>query len=425
MANKMLQKRKTSRAKKWIINLLVLGIVTVLALGLMEGAVRSFRLVNRLHNRASNFFTPSIGYLHKTNLKTAFRFEGKKIDYQTNNLGFRDYPRQMPKPKDSYRILFLGDSFLEEPWLPMEQIFPAVLESRFKGKLLKNKKLEFLNFGVLGFGTGVEYYLLKEYGMKTEPDFVVVAFFMNDILDNYYPPLQENGQPSFSYPGPVDDHLVHFAKLPSGPWQTIPANHYPARGAFKTFTNENFHLYQFLGDDFPKLKALVHKLSDSKATSAVAMQSQPASGNFLSPNQMLNFLTAPTPEVEIGWETTEHSLKSIQDLLSQKNIPLLVVFLPPDYLMNQAAWEKEMKAKGLHPQVGNMALPREKLAALCQKLGIDLVDPTPQFQTSSQPLYLNTDPHFNDTGHQLVANALEKYFNQKLFQTPAEAKPAS
>lgn len=420
MVNKTIRKKKSPARGNWFANLILLAIMTVLALGLMEWTVRSFRLVNRLHNRASNFFTPTIGYLHKPNLKTAFRFEGKKIDYQTNNLGFRDYPRQMPKPKDSYRVLFLGDSFLEEPWLPMEKIFPAVLESRFKDKLRDNKKLEFLNFGVLGFGTGVEYHLLKEYGMKTDPDFVVVAFFMNDILDNYYPPLQDNGQPSFSYPGPVDDHLGHFAKLPSGEWQTIPANRYPARGAFKTYTNEYLHLYQFLGDDFPKLKTLVHKFSDDKSPQAI-LPSPAASGNFLSPNQMFNFLTAPTPEVKIGWEATEHALKSIQNLLKEKNIPLAVIFLPPDYLMSKTAWEKEMKAKGLDPTLGNMELPRQKLAALCQKLGIDPIDPTPQFQVSKDGLYLKSDPHFSAQGHRLVADILESYFQQKLFQTKQEA----
>ncbi|MDP3920161.1 MAG: SGNH/GDSL hydrolase family protein [Candidatus Omnitrophota bacterium] len=403
--------RKKQPYRPLLVNLALLVFVCVLAVGAAEGVLRITKSVNRLHNRATNIFDPDIGYYHGPKQSTIFRFEGQRIPYGTNNLGFRDRDREVPKPADTYRVLFLGDSFLESPWLPSEAIFPAVLEERFREReVASGKKVEFLNFGVLGYGTGVQYNQLLKIGVQTEPDFVAVAFFINDILDNYTTPLLPGGRPDPEFLDPIDYHLAHYAKDSTGGWRFIPAEPYPHRGAVRTFLNKEFHLYQFLGDSFPALKKVL-RLFERKAPEEHVTET---SERRLEPNQMFNFLQSPPVEVVIGWEATEYILGEMKSYLSLKGIPMMLTFLPPDYLLSREAWEAEMKARGLNPDEGAIDLPEQKVKAICEKLDIEFVSPTAKFRASGKQLHFKSDPHFNASGHALMADVMETYFQNRL-----------
>ena len=83
MANKNSLKEKSPFAG-FLANAVLFIFTIALIVGALELAVRQLRLVNRLHNRASNFFTDSIGYLHKPGIKTTFRFLNYKHNYETN-----------------------------------------------------------------------------------------------------------------------------------------------------------------------------------------------------------------------------------------------------------------------------------------------------------------------------------------------------
>jgi len=100
---------------------------------------------------------------------------------ETNNLGFHDRERQVAN--DNYRILFIGDSFVEGRQVDMPSLFTMRLEKRFSDD---GQKIEAINGGVPGTGTAYQYSLWKEFfepGVKV--DHLVLCFFMgNDLLDN-------------------------------------------------------------------------------------------------------------------------------------------------------------------------------------------------------------------------------------------------
>src|SRR4030095_5676652 len=100
---------------------------------------------------------------------------------ETNNWGFHD--RDRAATNDNYRILFLGDSFVEGGHVKTESLFTSRLEQSF---IHEGRKVEAINGGVPGTGTAYQYVLWKEF---FEPEIkinhlVLCVFMGNDLSDN-------------------------------------------------------------------------------------------------------------------------------------------------------------------------------------------------------------------------------------------------
>ena len=154
--------------------LIVVGIG--IGLALCEISMRAFQLGNTrtlsLYNDRIFKLPPHIRFMNYN--------ENKNL-IETNNLGFHDLERQASN--DNYRILFLGDSFLEGRQVKTESLFTSRLEKKLSSN---GKKIEAINAGVPGTGTPYQYVLWKEFfEPNIKIDHVVVCFFMgNDLMDN-------------------------------------------------------------------------------------------------------------------------------------------------------------------------------------------------------------------------------------------------
>lgn len=94
---------------------------------------------------------------------------------RTNSLGYRG---PEPGPKTARRVLFLGDSITLGDYLDEEDTFVRRVETlgRSRGTLLQT-----LNAGVPGIGLADELAILLETGLSSEPDDVVLGFYLNDV----------------------------------------------------------------------------------------------------------------------------------------------------------------------------------------------------------------------------------------------------
>lgn len=151
--------------------LIVLGITVGLALA--EVGMRIFRLGG---TRTSSLYHDR---LYKLPPHTSFmNYNENKNLVVTNNLGFHDRERQATN--DNYRILVLGDSFVEGRQVKIESLFTSRLEKKL------GQNVEVINGGVQATGTAYQYVLWQEFfepGIKV--DHLVVCFFMgNDLIDN-------------------------------------------------------------------------------------------------------------------------------------------------------------------------------------------------------------------------------------------------
>lgn len=68
-----------------------------------------------------------------------------------NSKGLRDVEHNCEKEEGIFRIVVLGDSFMEAYQVPLEQSFPRLLEKNLNKR--SSKKVEVINLGVGGHGT--------------------------------------------------------------------------------------------------------------------------------------------------------------------------------------------------------------------------------------------------------------------------------
>lgn len=133
------------------------------------------------------FYTwdPAIGNVPRPGARGRWRDEGRSV-VTINADGMRDRAHAVAKPPDTFRIAVLGDSYAEAFQVPESAAFWAVLERDLRScDLLRGRRVEVLNFGVSGYGTGSELLTLRKRVWKYDPDHVLLAFFTgNDLRNN-------------------------------------------------------------------------------------------------------------------------------------------------------------------------------------------------------------------------------------------------
>lgn len=155
------------------------------------------------------------------------------INIRTNSKGIRA-DREIPYEKTDgvKRIVLLGDSFAMGHGVDLEDTFSSQMQ-----KLLEESGVnaEIVNLGVPSYGNAEELIVLKEEGLKYQPDLVLLAWHPSDYAENVRSNLF----------GLKNGHLVRKNKtyLPKARVREFLFQ-------FKTYRwiAENFQFYRFIRD---------------------------------------------------------------------------------------------------------------------------------------------------------------------------------
>jgi lysophospholipase L1-like esterase len=109
--------------------------------------------------------------------------ETQRFDYATDRSGFRGKSLEGgPRPKDAYRIFFLGDEAMLAESLPEEQTFPALVETALnQRRAVEDLRVEAANGAVPGSFAAPIRATLEARVLPLEPDMVVVMTAQNDV----------------------------------------------------------------------------------------------------------------------------------------------------------------------------------------------------------------------------------------------------
>src|SRR5262245_36349873 len=191
--------------------LLTLGFITLLGLFVVEIFLRLFvPLTDRYTYLYDTVLGPRSGpnqageYRRLNFVHGAFRFNNRGW----NNLD--DY--EIPKPPGGKRVVVVGDSQVESLQVRPEETFFAIAQRTMSKP---GRPVEWYSFGNSGWGTNIEYEVVRHYALDYRPDLVILLFVQNDPWDTspylmpqpdyrplYY--LGENDRLTFVPPEPYD-----------------------------------------------------------------------------------------------------------------------------------------------------------------------------------------------------------------------------
>ena len=306
---------------------------------------------------------PEYGHFHRANVSGWQRTAEYDSFIEINSQGLRDRDYPYEKPADIFRVLIIGDSFVEGLQVGQDENFPALLEVMLNESA--SMPVEVINGGVSRYGTDNALLFLEGEGLRYEPDLVIYAFYANDIdeiLKNDYFSLE------------ADDFTRSPAGISSG--ERIRARLYDAS-----------YLYRL---------GLVVAARIEQETDETLIDTEWG--------LVLPIYRAELAEREvIGWQIAARLLDRMARDTSQADADLLVVYLPEIFQTEDALWAQVVNSD----EALQRDAPNQQLAQIIPE-GAAFVDLSEAFRAVGQgaSLYYTVDGHFNPAGHQLAAEQL-------------------
>ena len=356
-----------TRPKAWLLNGLLVIAALLLALVLTEAGLRLAYPQPLAVFRQDPYGLP----MHWPGLVSYLPQFGHKVSF--NSAGMRDREHAVEKPDSVFRILVLGDSFMEALQVSFDSSFPGLLGRSLEKET--GKRIEVVNAGVSGWGTDDQLRYLTLYGRRWRPDLVLVAMTLhNDISDN----LRQ------TWHTVVGDSLVERSRA------RTPVLEYRLL-EIKAFLGSRLHTYQLL----------------RKARQGRAMRE---AGSHLSLHIVELFREPSNSEITKGLRLTELLLQRLQALTTAGGGHVALVLLPLTVQLSDQRFSKFVKESGATMQEMPVEKPQRELTAIAGRLGIPVVDLLPEFRrwTAARrgPLYLEHDGHWNEAGHRLATDAV-------------------
>lgn len=151
-----------------------------LSIMLAEGLLRLWQIEYPVFVNPDSRF----GFWHVPNAQGWWRYEGESY-VEINPDGMRDITHSRRKGAHTFRVAVLGDSFSEAFQVPFEATFCSQLRRNLQAMAPGGCRVEVLNFGMSGFGTGQELLVWRQLASQFQPDLVLLAVLTgNDIADN-------------------------------------------------------------------------------------------------------------------------------------------------------------------------------------------------------------------------------------------------
>ena len=316
-----------------------------------------------------------------------------EISLQINSKGLRGPERDYAKPAGTDRVLILGDSFAEGYYVDESQTVRAVLED-----LLNRERCgrgEVVNGGTLDYSTDQEYLFYKIEGHRYDADVVVLLFYYNDLY--YNATASDRGGEAKPYFDVEDGRLVprNSPVPPPNPAnRQVPGISAPRSWhgsiALRLLSNRTV-------DASPRLHRLLARLGLVEPVSR-----EP-------PREYWTFGRDHAREVNDMWDRTRAILAALDSDVRAHDAHLALLYVPVRFEVNDDVWSLTQKRYRMGRR-WDRDVVFERLRAVCEQLGIPLVDPRAELRRqegTAAPAYYTHDVHWTASGNAVAARALE------------------
>ncbi len=104
------------------------------------------------------------------------------VEFRTNSMGLRGAEIAVPKPRDVFRIICVGDETILAPEVDDASTFVKVLQRRLQA--VSNRPIEVINAGVPDYCPLLSYLQVKHRLAGLDPDLIIAHFDMSDVWDD-------------------------------------------------------------------------------------------------------------------------------------------------------------------------------------------------------------------------------------------------
>lgn len=123
----------------------------------------------------------SLGFLLEPNTRWRQVTQDFDVEVVTNSLGLRGPEVSVPKPRDRYRVLVLGDSFTFGWGIALDEVWHSRMARELQAQ--DARPLEIVGAGVPGWSPLQQFVFLEQRGLELQPDLVLWQLCTNDMLE--------------------------------------------------------------------------------------------------------------------------------------------------------------------------------------------------------------------------------------------------
>jgi lysophospholipase L1-like esterase len=378
----------------------------LLAFGLLEFGFARFYYTNTAELRQDEF-DPELGWRLKPGTYTVKAPQSFMTHVVSiNQLGLREAHISVRNPSSpARRIVMLGDSFTFGQGVDDATLFTTQLERRLNERQT-DIRYEVINAGVPGYGTGQE--LLMTRRLMAEGivgQIYVLNLFTNDLLDNlrldYGSRTTNPIQPGFAL-DPAGRPILKYKpeKILRQGSNLVAAQKRPASVLFSVLEVR----LQSLAQTKPGIVRLARTLGFD-----VTVPRLPGVISAWYDDQVL----------PAGIPLMKALLAEIDATVKSRNAILLVSVIPSPMQVYKDAYGEILRASFPDDPMarGFLADPNRAqrlVRSMCQELNLPFLDVYDTFAAANRSLYVPVDGHFNDAGHALYAESLERFVRTHL-----------
>lgn len=309
---------------------------------------------------------------------------------EISSQGVRDDEVPIPKPEGTLRILVLGDSVTYGANVSREKTFPNRLESLLRER---SGSAEVINAGVTAYTAynELQYYLNR--GREFEPDIVIVAFCLNDVVNPRlhweYTRDRIVDIPDQAIPNREDDRNRVLPRMRNPDYQgprnfrDRPTSALEYSELYRFLRGRGARLFRSRTEDFPDLARKIPTHVTAEDTLSIQV-----------------LLDEASPE----WRWLTSIYDRLHDAVRADRARLVVALLPLAYQMDE----------------GYPFLPQEKIAGYCRQRSIPCIDLLPALRRHPKgSVYMlgrsgyDDIWHFTELGHELCAKELLRFLNDE------------
>jgi hypothetical protein len=377
--------------------LVLVGIV--LALGALEVGARFLPSPFKGPENGIEICAGPLGWRGKPFYETVSATEDYVHNLKLNSVGMHDGEHAQAKPEGTFRILMLGDSFVQGTQVREEETAHQVLENLLNEQD-SGQKFEVISAGVGGWGTGQQLLYYRSEGRAYRPDLVILMLFMgNDVKDN----LPGRGITVEGRNCYMSYFVLQAGRLDPAPWAYAPGVKAPT------------------GQTFFGQKPLLKGLSQLHHYSRLYTQLEPLVVQKQEPVSIVDFYTRNNPTFDYAFDLTVALVKQLQQEVQQEGVEFRIVLISPLDLVDFSRMgpaEREVLYRRFPALKAAETLdPNITLTEIFTGAGIPTLALLPAFlhkmEETGEELYFAGDKHWTSEGNRLAGETIYRWLTEE------------